>query len=92
MIVFQTSGKILCSFVKIVLFEPLLTFFILNCIGNAVVHFFLPEVRELYELEKLWTLGPCYDDQYRALLEEDKQMDTAFLGRITDEKGTIGFE
>lgn len=41
-------------------------------IGNIVVHFFLPEVREVYELEKLWTLGPEYDDQSRAFLEEER--------------------
>lgn len=27
-----------------------------------MVHFMLPEARETYELEKLWTLG-SYDDQ-----------------------------
>lgn len=27
-----------------------------------MVHFMLPEAREIYELEKLWTLG-SYDDQ-----------------------------
>lgn len=30
--------------------------------GSIVVHFMLPETRETYELEKLWTLG-SYDDQ-----------------------------
>lgn len=32
------------------------------CAGSIVVHFMLPETRETYELEKLWTLG-SYDDQ-----------------------------
>ncbi|XP_040449520.1 mitochondrial assembly of ribosomal large subunit protein 1 [Falco naumanni] len=42
--------------------------------GSIVVHFMLPETREVYELEKLWTLG-SYDDQLaqmtRQLLPED---------------------
>lgn len=32
--------------------------------GNIVVHFMLPESRELYELEKLWTLR-SFDEQLR---------------------------
>ncbi|XP_020793296.1 mitochondrial assembly of ribosomal large subunit protein 1 [Boleophthalmus pectinirostris] len=32
--------------------------------GNMVVHFMLPESREVYELEKLWTLR-SYDEQLR---------------------------
>ena len=36
------------------------------------MHFFLPEVREVYELEKLWTLGPNYDDQSKAMLERER--------------------
>ncbi|KFW68289.1 Mitochondrial assembly of ribosomal large subunit protein 1, partial [Pygoscelis adeliae] len=34
----------------------------LFCAGSIVMHFMLPETREAYELEKLWTLG-SYDDQ-----------------------------
>lgn len=30
--------------------------------GNIVVHFMTEDVRDLYELEKLWLLGPEYDD------------------------------
>ncbi|XP_077997728.1 uncharacterized protein LOC144450859 [Glandiceps talaboti] len=40
--------------------------------SNIVVHFFLPETREMYELEKLWTLGPQYDDQLRYLAEQSR--------------------
>ena len=31
--------------------------------GFAVVHMMLDDARRRYELEKLWTLGPRYDDQ-----------------------------
>ncbi|EDO37578.1 predicted protein [Nematostella vectensis] len=49
-------------------------------IGNMVVHFFLPEARELYELEKLWVLGPRFDDQYKAMMEHDEFLQTVYLG------------
>nr|XP_056713059.1 mitochondrial assembly of ribosomal large subunit protein 1 [Euleptes europaea] len=37
--------------------------------GNIVVHFMLPETREIYELEKLWTLR-SYDDQLAQMVPE----------------------
>ncbi|XP_043920554.1 mitochondrial assembly of ribosomal large subunit protein 1 [Protopterus annectens] len=37
--------------------------------GNIVVHFMLPETREVYELEKLWTLH-SYDDQLAKITPE----------------------
>lgn len=42
-------------------------------VGSTVVHFFLPETRERYELEKLWTLGPKYDDQTREMEKREKE-------------------
>uniref|UniRef100_A0A3Q4ADM8 Mitochondrial assembly of ribosomal large subunit protein 1 n=1 Tax=Mola mola TaxID=94237 RepID=A0A3Q4ADM8_MOLML len=37
--------------------------------GNMVVHFMLPETREVYELEKLWTLR-AYDEQLKNIPPE----------------------
>ncbi|XP_040289591.1 mitochondrial assembly of ribosomal large subunit protein 1 [Bufo bufo] len=37
--------------------------------GNIVVHYMLPETRETYELEKLWTLR-SYDDQFSQISQE----------------------
>ena len=31
----------------------------------------LPDIREKYELEKLWTLGPAYDDQMKEMLNSN---------------------
>ena len=36
-------------------------------IGNIVVHFMLQAKRDILELEKLWSLGHEYDDQYKLL-------------------------
>lgn len=38
-------------------------------LGNMVVHFMLSETRELYELEKLWTLR-SYDQQLKSIPAE----------------------
>ena len=38
--------------------------------GDMVVHFMLPAVRKRYQLEKLWTLGPHYDDQFQEILKD----------------------
>ncbi|KFV75385.1 Mitochondrial assembly of ribosomal large subunit protein 1, partial [Dryobates pubescens] len=37
--------------------------------GTIVTHFMLPETREVYELEKLWTLG-SYDDQLAQMMSQ----------------------
>ncbi|KAG8573157.1 hypothetical protein GDO81_012312 [Engystomops pustulosus] len=45
--------------------------------GNIVVHFMLPEARETYELEKLWTLR-SYDDQLSEMVPEVLPLDFTF--------------
>ncbi|XP_027751685.1 mitochondrial assembly of ribosomal large subunit protein 1 isoform X2 [Empidonax traillii] len=45
--------------------------------GNIVVHFMLPETREVYELEKLWTLG-SYDDQLAEMTSQSLPEDFIF--------------
>ncbi|XP_051922612.1 mitochondrial assembly of ribosomal large subunit protein 1 [Hippocampus zosterae] len=45
--------------------------------GNIVVHFMLPEAREVYELEKLWTLR-SYDNQLSGIPDEKLPKDFIF--------------
>ncbi|NWR72571.1 MASU1 protein, partial [Centropus unirufus] len=45
--------------------------------GSIVVHFMLPETRETYELEKLWTLR-SYDDQLAAITPQSLPEDFVF--------------
>lgn len=49
------------------------------------MHFFLPDVREVYELEKLWTLGPKFDDQSKAMFEREEFLRATELGTTQDE-------
>ncbi|XP_074999691.1 mitochondrial assembly of ribosomal large subunit protein 1 [Calonectris borealis] len=45
--------------------------------GSIVMHFMLPETREAYELEKLWTLG-SYDDQLAQMTPQSLPEDFIF--------------
>ncbi|XP_018425596.1 PREDICTED: mitochondrial assembly of ribosomal large subunit protein 1 [Nanorana parkeri] len=51
--------------------------------GNIVVHFMLPETREAYELEKLWTLR-SHDDQLLQMVPEVLPSDFTFGFQKTD--------
>ncbi|XP_029360201.1 mitochondrial assembly of ribosomal large subunit protein 1 [Echeneis naucrates] len=50
--------------------------------GNMVVHFMLPETRDVYELEKLWTLR-SYDEQLRKIPAEKLPEDFMFDADVT---------
>ncbi|XP_049439773.1 mitochondrial assembly of ribosomal large subunit protein 1 [Epinephelus fuscoguttatus] len=50
--------------------------------GNMVVHFMLPEQRELYELEKLWTLR-MYDEQLKSIPPEKLPEDFIYDAEVT---------
>ncbi|XP_028985869.1 mitochondrial assembly of ribosomal large subunit protein 1 [Betta splendens] len=49
--------------------------------GNVVVHFMLPETREVYELEKLWTLR-SYDEQLKSIPAETLPEDFIYDGEV----------
>lgn len=51
--------------------------------GNVVVHFMLPETREIYGLERLWTLR-SYDDQLAEIVVESLPDD--FIFGLTSEQ------
>ena len=57
-------------------------------VGNIVVHFMVPETREIYELEKLWTLGPYFDDQLveMANLPDESEMVLPFKSKFASGK------
>uniref|UniRef100_UPI0037E916EE mitochondrial assembly of ribosomal large subunit protein 1 n=1 Tax=Semicossyphus pulcher TaxID=241346 RepID=UPI0037E916EE len=50
--------------------------------GNMVVHFMLPESREVYELEKLWTLSK-YDEQLKSIPAETLPEDFIYDADVT---------
>lgn len=50
--------------------------------GNMIVHFMLPETREAYDLEKLWTLR-SYDEQLRSMPAETLPEDFIYDADIT---------
>ncbi|XP_074540094.1 mitochondrial assembly of ribosomal large subunit protein 1 [Halichoeres trimaculatus] len=50
--------------------------------GNMVCHFMLPEIRDVYELEKLWTLRN-YDEQLRSMPAETLPEDFIYDAEVT---------
>ncbi|XP_058383206.1 mitochondrial assembly of ribosomal large subunit protein 1 [Diceros bicornis minor] len=54
--------------------------------GNMVIHLMLPEARETYELEKLWTLR-SYDDQLAQIAPETLPED--FILGIEDDTSSL---
>lgn len=50
--------------------------------GKMVCHFMLPEIREVYELEKLWTLRN-YDEQLRSMPAETLPEDFIYDAEVT---------
>ncbi|KAM6995702.1 mitochondrial assembly of ribosomal large subunit protein 1 [Tautogolabrus adspersus] len=50
--------------------------------GNMVCHFMLPESREVYELEKLWTLRN-YDEQLKSIPAETLPEDFIYDAEVT---------
>uniref|UniRef100_K7G6A5 Mitochondrial assembly of ribosomal large subunit protein 1 n=1 Tax=Pelodiscus sinensis TaxID=13735 RepID=K7G6A5_PELSI len=56
--------------------------------GSIVIHFMLPETREIYELEKLWTLR-SYDDQLAQMVPASLPDD--FIFGLTNKQQSKSF-
>lgn len=41
----------------------------MSCIGNIAVHLFLEEIRRVYDLETLWTVGVEHDDLSQSVMD-----------------------
>ena len=52
--------------------------------GSIVIHLFLPEIREKYELEKLWSVGPEHDEQYQEMLTDDRYAEMVKNAKLED--------
>ncbi|XP_028393048.1 mitochondrial assembly of ribosomal large subunit protein 1-like [Dendronephthya gigantea] len=52
--------------------------------NSIVIHLFLPEIREKYDLEKLWSLGPEQDKQYQEMLEDDRYAEMVKNAKLED--------
>lgn len=43
--------------------------------GKIVIHLFLPEYREFYDLECLWACGKEFDEKYLEFKDEQKEIE-----------------
>ncbi|XP_076462058.1 uncharacterized protein LOC143294564 [Babylonia areolata] len=48
-------------------------------LGNIAVHIFMPQARQHYDLETLWTLGPDHDDQRHYVHDDSLNLSAADL-------------
>lgn len=58
------------------------SFLFFSVIGSIVVHFMLPETREVYEIEKLWTLR-SFDEQLKNMPVESLPEDFIYDAEVT---------
>ncbi len=47
--------------------------------GNIVVHLFLPEYREYYDLESLWSCGSEFDEKYNEFVERQTNIEKKLI-------------
>jgi len=47
--------------------------------GNIAVHIFMPEARQHYDIETLWTLGPEHDNQQHYVQDDKLNLSAAEL-------------
>lgn len=47
--------------------------------GNIAVHIFMPEARQHYDIETLWTLGPEHDNQQHYIQDDKLNLSAAEL-------------
>ena len=44
--------------------------------GKIVIHLFMPDYREFYDLESLWTCGSEFDERYNEFLRDRQELES----------------